>query len=154
MYDIIFLVIAFIIFGIFAYYMVKKYKKNKEGFTISGTTKGTLLTTSIANPSEYITQLTTIVSNTKSALNLDTNRDSYIQILALQSELIQLCLLTKFLNFNLNYSDDFLIFLSQTALQSSQFNGWDTGADVALSILDGTNNQTSTSSILSSLITY
>jgi hypothetical protein len=154
MYDIIFLVIALIILIVVVYQMMKKYKKKKEGFTISGSADGSLLTTSISDPSTYISQLTTIISNTKTALNLDTNRDSYAEILALQSELIQLCLLSKFLNFNLNYSDDFLIFLSQTALQSSEYNGWDTGASVALSILDSTNSQTSTASILSSIMTY
>jgi len=90
MYDIIFLVIALIIFIVVVYKMIKKKKKKKEGFTISGTAEGGLLTTSILNPSEYITQLTTIISNTKSSLNLDTNRDNYVEILRLQNELKQL----------------------------------------------------------------
>jgi len=62
--------------------------------------------------------------------------------------------LSKFLNFNLNYLDDFLLFLSQTTLQSTQNNGTVTGPGIALDILDSTNSQTSTSAILSSLMSY
>ena len=58
MYDIIFLVIALIIFIVVVYQMMKKYKKKKEGFTISGSPDGSLLTTSISDPSTYISQLT------------------------------------------------------------------------------------------------
>ncbi len=152
MYDIIFLIIALVIVIIISYQVMKKYKKNKkESFTIGGQTQGSLMTTSISDPATYITQLTTIISNLKSSLNLETNRDSYIEILALQNELIQLCLLNKFLNFNLNYSDDFLISLSDITLSSTQSNGSVTGATVAFDILESTNNNTTTESILTSL---
>jgi len=152
MYDIIFLIIALVIVIIISYQVMKKYKKNKkESFTIAGTSAGGLMTTSLADPATYITQLTTIISNLKSSLNLETNKDSYGEILALQHELIQLCLLNKFLSFNLNYSDDFLISLSDMTLSSTQNSGTVTGATVAFDVLESTNNNTSTESILSSL---
>jgi hypothetical protein len=152
MYDIIFLIIALVIVIIISYQVMKKYKKNKkEGFTIPGQSVGALMTTSISDPATYITQLTSIISNLKSSLNLDTNRDSYVEILALQHELIQLCLLNKFINYNLNYSDDFLISLSDMALSSTQSNGSVTGATVVFDILETTNNNTTVQSILSDL---
>ena len=152
MYDIIFLIIALVIVIIISYQVMKKYKKNKkEGFAIPGQSVGALMTTSISDPATYITQLTSIISNLKSSLNLETNRDSYVEILALQHELIQLCLLNKFINYNLNYSDDFLISLSDMALSSTQNNGSVTGATVAFDILETTNNNTTVQSILSDL---
>ena len=154
MYDIIFLIIALVIVILISYQIMKKYKNNKkESFTISGQSAGSLMTTATADPATYITQLTNIITNLKSSLNLETNRESYMEILGLQNELIQLCLLNKFLNFNLNYSDDFLIYLSQTTLDSTQSNGGVTGATVALDILDSTSNTTTTQSILSNLFT-
>jgi len=154
MYDIIFLIISLLIVIVISYQIMKKYKKNKkEGFTIPGQPVDALSTTSIGDTSTYISQLTTIISNLKLSLNLEANRDSYIQILELQNELIQLCLLNKFLNFNLNYSDDYLLFLSETALNCTESNSITTGASVAQAILDTTGNNTSTQSILSSLFT-
>lgn len=154
MYDIIFLIISLLIVLVISYQIMKKYKKNKkEGFTIAGQATNSLSTSSINDTTTYISQLTTIISNLKLSLNLEANRESYIQILELQNELIQLCLLNKFLNFNLNYSDDFLLYLSETTLKCTESNSITTGATVALGILDTTGNNTTTQSILSSLFT-
>ena len=67
----------------------------------------------------------------KGEINLDAKRDDITEILKLQSTIIKLTLLKKFLNFDLNWSDDYLLALNQQALFS--LNSSDqTGPDIII----------------------
>ena len=51
-------------------------------------------------------------------MNFDTKKKEYAEILKKQSTLIKFCLLKKFLNNNLNFSEDYLLMLNQQAILS------------------------------------
>lgn len=128
MYNIILFIIALSLLIIFFYIFLKKYK-TKEGFTI-GTNKN-LATSALTNTSGYKDNLGSIINQLKGEINLDAKRDDITEILKLQSTIIKLSLLKKFLNYNLNWSDDSLLALNQQALFSLNSQNH-TGAEVIL----------------------
>lgn len=132
MYNIILFIIALCLLIWIIYIFLTNYKKNykkKEGFTIGDNT--TLSSSAITDTANYKDNLGSIINQLKGELNLDAKRDDISEILQLQSTIIKLTLLKKFLNFDLNWSDDYLLALNQQTLFG--LNSQDqTGPDIIL----------------------
>lgn len=146
MYNIILFIIALFLVVLFFYIFFKNYKKNykrKEAFTIGENTN--LATSALTDTSTYKDNLGSIINQLKGEINLDAKRDDITDILKLQSTVIKLSLLKKFLNFDLNWSDDYLLSLNQQALLSINSQNY-TGPDLIIQeVIDTSGTSTSTS---------
>lgn len=146
MYNIILFIVSLCLLIWVIYYFLINNKKNykrKEGFTIGDNTN--LSSSAISDTANYKDNLGSIINQLKGEINLDAKRDDITDILQLQSTVIKLTLLKKFLNFDLNLSDDSLLALNQQTLFS--LNSQDqTGPDVILKEVVDTSGTSSSSS--------
>ena len=145
MYNIILLIIALCLVIAFFYIFYKDYKKSqkkKEGFMIGD--NNNLATSAITDMATYKDNLGSIVNELKAKINFEAKREDIIDILELQSQVIRLSLVYNFLNFNLNYSPDYLMALNQQALFS--LNSHDqTGPELAIQDVVNPSGNTKTS---------
>jgi hypothetical protein len=141
MYNIILLIIALFLLIIFFYSFLKNYKK-KEGFQIGD--NNNLTTSAITDTDAYNENLDAIISQIKLELKFDSNKDKYIEILKKQSTIIKFCLLKKFLNCNLNFSEDYLLMLNQQTILSLN-NQHYTGPEIVLHEVVDSNGSSNTS---------
>jgi len=145
MYNIILFIVSLCLLIWVIYYFLINNKKNykrKEGFTIGDNTN--LSSSAISDTANYKDNLGSIINQLKGEINLDAKRDDITDILQLQSTVIKLTLLKKFLNFDLNLSDDSLLALNQQTLFG--LNSQDqTGPDVILKEVVDTSGTSSSS---------
>ena len=104
----------------------------------------------IMSTPNYITREEIIGILKKKSFNCENNKKYTLLSLLKYNISLNVEDVTTFLKVN-SYSDDFLISLSDITLSSTQSNGSVTGATVAFDILESTNNNTTTESILTSL---